>query len=374
MEAPVAKVLVVDDDPLILKMINAFLTSKGYMCFLASNPDEALNIVHQNHIDIAIVDVILGEKSGIDLIQILRKSYPKLPCIVITGFEDEKTARLALDVGAYGYLSKPFSLLELLVNIEGNIRRRRLEDLRDNYEDNLQKTISEKTEGLRTSLDLQHKIIEGIVKAIGEVVEVRDPYTAGHQRRVASLAMSIAQVLGLPQETINAVYLSALLHDIGKIAVPAEILTKPSKLDAIEFELVKRHPRVAFKILENIPFPFPIHEIAYQHHERLDGSGYPEGLKGDKIRLEARILAVSDVVEAMMSHRPYRPALGKEAALEEICRNAGKLYDPIVTSACVEAFKSRGFEFRLIEPSWKYWEDNKSEKQSKLSEPCSERL
>ncbi|MEJ5300905.1 MAG: HD domain-containing phosphohydrolase [Thermodesulforhabdaceae bacterium] len=357
MKAPRAKVLVVDDDPVILKVINSFLTPRGYLCFLSSALDEALKIASQNHIDVAVVDVLLGEKSGIDLIRTLGKVYPKLPYIVITGLENEETFSLALDAGAYGYLLKPFSMFELLASIEGALGRHRLEDLKDDYKDNFLKALK-KTESLSVSLDLQNRITEGIIKAIGELVDVRDPYTAGHQYRVAFLARSIAQILGLPEETMNAVYLSALLHDIGKIAVPAAILMKPTKLDAVEFELVKRHPRVAFNILKNIPFTFPIHEIVHQHHERLNGSGYPEGLKGDKIRLEARILAVSDVVEAMMTHRPYRPALGEEAALDEICSNKEKLYDPDVVSACIELFTSHGFKFlRHQESSWKYWKD-----------------
>jgi putative nucleotidyltransferase with HDIG domain len=365
-EAPVAKVLVVDDDPIILNMINAFLTPKGYLCYRASNSKEALKIVDNEPIDIAIIDIHLGEESGIDLIQTLKKNHPKLPCIVITGFEDEATARLALDAGAYGYLAKPFSLLELLVNIEGTLRRQRLEELRDNYQDQLERSVRESTESLRISLDHEHRIVEGVIQAMAEVVEVRDPYTSGHQHRTASLALAISQVLGLPRETTETVYLSALLHDIGKISVPAEILTKPGKLDTVEFELVKRHPQVGFKILQKIPFSFPIDEIVYQHHERLDGSGYPRGLKGNDIRIEARILAVADVVEAMMSHRPYRPALGKEITLKEISSNREKLYDSHVVSACIELFTSQGFLFQEIEPVWAVQESGEKNEQPRL--------
>lgn len=365
-EAPVAKVLVVDDDPIILNMIDAFLTPKGYLCYRASNSKEALKIVDNEPIDIAIIDIHLGEESGIDLIQTLRKNHPKLPCIVITGFEDEARVRLALDAGAYSYLAKPFSLLELLVNIEGTLRRQRLEELRDNYQDQLERSVRECTEGLKISLDHERRIVEGVIRAMAEVVEVRDPYTAGHQHRTASLALAISQILGLPRKTTEAVYLSALLHDIGKIYVPAEILTKPGKLDTVEFELVKRHPQVGSKILQKIPFPFPICEIVYQHHERLDGSGYPRGLKGDEIIIEARILAVADVVEAMTSHRPYRPALGKEAALEEISNKKGKLYDPEAVSACIELFTSKGFLFQEVTPFWYVHENGETNEQPKL--------
>jgi len=359
-------VLVVDDDPIILDMIKVFLTSNGYHYYTASNSKEALKIVDNESIDIAIIDICLGEESGIDLIKTLREYHPKLPCIVITGFEDETTAHLALDVGAYGYLAKPFSLLELLVNIEGTLRRQKLEELRDNYQDQLEKRVSESTKSLRISLDLHRQITEGVIQAMAEVVEVRDPYTAGHQQRTASLALAISQVLGLSKETTEAVYLSALLHDIGKISIPAEILTKPGRLDSVEFELVKRHPQVGFKILQKIPFTLPICEIVYQHHERLDGSGYPRGLKGDDIRIEARILAVADVVEAMMSHRPYRPALGQETAIKEISSNKGKLYDPHVVSTCIELFTSQGFLFQEIKPFRTVQKNGENKEQPRL--------
>lgn len=346
MEAPRATVLVVDDDPFIVEMIKVFLTSKGYLCHKAYTVIDALNIVKEQHIDVALVDVFLGDESGVDLVRKLSESSLRIPCIVITGIEDEKIARLALDAGAYGYLTKPFSMLELLVNIEGVLRRRRLEDFRNRYRDELENTVRERTRHLEIALDAQDKIIKGVVQSISEVVEVRDPYTAGHQYRTASLASAISQMLGLSKEKTEIIFLSALLHDIGKIAVPSEILTKPGRLDSVEFELVKRHPVVGYRILKNIPFPFPIHDIVIQHHERLNGSGYPKGLKGDEILVESKIIAVADVVEAMMSHRPYRPALGLEATLEEISRGKGKLFDPDVVTCCVELFHSHGFMFK----------------------------
>ncbi len=194
------------------------------------------------------------------------------------------------------------------------------------------------------------RALEGAAITLARVVELRDPYTAGHQRRVAALAEAIAKEMGLPSEAIRALRLAALLHDIGKIAVPAEVLNKPGRLDRLEMKLVRRHPWVAYQILKDMPFPYPVAEIVLQHHERLDGSGYPRGLKGEDILPEARILAVADVVEAMISHRPYRPARGLGKALAEIQRGKGTLYDPAAVEACVRLFREEGFKFPAPRP------------------------
>jgi PAS domain S-box-containing protein/putative nucleotidyltransferase with HDIG domain len=188
------------------------------------------------------------------------------------------------------------------------------------------------------------RTVEGAVLAMGHVVETRDPYTAGHERRVAELAVALARELGLEPERLEGLRLAALIHDIGKIAVPAEILAKPGRLSEVEFNLIRQHARAGYEILAAIEFDAPVAEIVLQHHERLSGSGYPAGLAGDEILFEARILAVADVVEAMSSHRPYRPALGMARALEEVRRGAGTDYDPEVAAACLQAVEG-GFAF-----------------------------
>ncbi len=180
-----------------------------------------------------------------------------------------------------------------------------------------------------------YRMLEETVYSLAMAIERRDPYTAGHQKNVAQLAVKISENMGLDKELIHCIYLGALLHDLGKIAIPAEILTKPGKLSREEFALIMTHPRVGYEILKNVEFTGPIKEMVLYHHERLDGSGYPTGIKGDKIPLEARILAVADVVEAISSHRPYRPSLGLEVALEEIKRGRGKLFDKEVVDACL---------------------------------------
>jgi HD-GYP domain-containing protein (c-di-GMP phosphodiesterase class II) len=175
------------------------------------------------------------------------------------------------------------------------------------------------------------------------VVETRDPYTAGHQRRVSDLARAIATEMNLSRGRIDGIRVMGSIHDIGKISVPAEILSKPTKLTDIEFGLIKAHSSAGYDILKEIEFPWPVAEIVLQHHEKLNGFGYPRGLKGNEILPEAKIICVADVVEAMASHRPYRPALGIEKALEEIFQNRGILYDPDVVDACLRLFREKGY-------------------------------
>ena len=176
-------------------------------------------------------------------------------------------------------------------------------------------------------------------------VETRDPYTAGHQRRVADLSRAIARAIGsLTTEQIDGLRMASTIHDIGKISVPAEILSKPKKLTDIEFSLIKVHPQSGYDILKDIDFSWPIARMVLEHHERMDGSGYPNGLTGSDLLLESRILAVADVVESMASHRPYRPALGINAALDEIAKNKGVLYDPEVVDVCLKLFNEKGYK------------------------------
>jgi len=200
-------------------------------------------------------------------------------------------------------------------------------------------------EKLASTLSTLRKAIGGTIQAIVQVVETRDPYTAGHQRRVADLARSIATEMGLPPDTIEGVRVAAVIHDIGKVSVPAEILSKPGKLTQNEFELIKDHAETGYDILKDVEFPWPIAEMIRQHHERLDGSGYPRGLKGDDTLIEARVIALADVVEAIASHRPFRPAHGIEVALDEIKKNRGTLYDPEVVDACLRLFTERKYTF-----------------------------
>jgi HD-GYP domain-containing protein (c-di-GMP phosphodiesterase class II) len=203
--------------------------------------------------------------------------------------------------------------------------------------------LRSRAEQLHSAAQL-HKSLEDAIQAIAATVEMRDPYTAGHQRRVAQLAEAIALKLGLDTERIHGIRLASKVHDVGKIGLPAEILTKPGTLTPVEFNLVKEHSKIGYDILKDAEFPWPIAQMVRSHHERQDGSGYPDGLKGHDILFDARIIGVADVVEAMSSYRPYRPALGKQAALDEILSHRGKRYDAQVVDACCQVM-AEGFEF-----------------------------
>ena len=233
--------------------------------------------------------------------------------------------RLYLSINGAPIFDESGHISEVVFSIDDVTEQRRAEE-----------KISETIEKLRRSID-------DTIRVMAMIVETRDPYTTGHQERVVNLAVAIAEDLNLPPEKINGIRMAGMIHDVGKVQVPAEILSKPGKLSQIEFALIKSHAEVGYDILKSIEFPYPVAQIVYQHHERVDGSGYPQGLKGNEILVEARIIAVADVVEAIASHRPYRPALGIDAALEEISKNGGILYDSEATDACLKLFQEKGY-------------------------------
>jgi len=195
------------------------------------------------------------------------------------------------------------------------------------------------------ALNNMQKALQDSIHAIAYALETRDPYTAGHQRQVAKIATALAREMGLPEMTIEGIHFGSLIHDLGKISIPAEILTRPRRLSNLEMQMMQTHPQAGYDIIIGIDFPWPVAEMILQHHERMDGSGYPNGLKENDILLESRILAVADVVDAMTSHRPYRAGLGIAKALEEIEKNRGTYYDPVVADACLRLFREKGFQF-----------------------------
>jgi len=216
----------------------------------------------------------------------------------------------------------------------------------------LEARVQEQTAELRTSFDMLGRAMEGTIQALATMVEARDRYTAGHQVRVADLACIIARQMGVAESRIPIIRIAALIHDVGKVCVPTEILNKPAPLSPIEFEIVKQHPKAAYDVLSKIEFPWAIADIVLQHHERVDGSGYPSGLRGDQIHLEAQIIGVADVVEAMSSHRPYRAAVGTEQGLEEISKGKGTRFNPAIVDACIHVFHQGEFKFKDVQGGW----------------------
>lgn len=238
------------------------------------------------------------------------------------------------------YADRILGVINLYVR-DGHVRQNNEEEFLTAIADTLAGIIIRKRgeEALKRSIAKMRRTLDGVVNALAVTAEKRDPYTAGHQQRVAHLACAIAKEMRLPADQIDGIRVAATLHDIGKIAVPSEILTKPGQLTELEWGLIRCHPQAGYEILKNIPFTWPVARIVLQHHERMNGSGYPSGLSGEEILLEARILAIADVVEAMASHRPYRPALGIKEALTEISQNSGVLYDSDAVNACLRLFQ-----------------------------------
>jgi HD-GYP domain-containing protein (c-di-GMP phosphodiesterase class II) len=241
-----------------------------------------------------------------------------------------------------------------IIRKTGEIRRLQVfrKEILWNGEKKFQAIYRDITEQKKTEEELQEtlgglrKAFRGTIQVLSATIERRDPYTAGHQKRVADLAQAIGQEMELSKERVEGLSMAGIIHDIGKVAIPAEILSKPGPLSQIEYHLIQSHPEIGHDILKGVDFSWPIAEMVLRHHERMDGSGYPGGLKDEEILLEARILAVADVVEAMASHRPYRSALGIEAALEEIEKNKSLLYDPDAVAACLGLFREKGFNLK----------------------------
>jgi putative two-component system response regulator len=328
-----ARILVVDDDDSFRHMIRDVLQQTGFECEVASSGDEALRVLTTSHVDVVIADIHMPGMSGIELTKQVKDRY-NADVIVLTGFVEDFRYEQIVEIGASDFIQKPVGIDELLIRIKRVVRERTLLSQRDRAETDLQQ-----------SLEMLQRALEGIIHTVAVTVETRDPYTAGHQKRVASLACEIARQMGLGEHVIDGIRMAGVIHDHGKISVPAEILSKPGSLTRLEFGIIQTHPQVGYDILKKIEFPWPVDRMILQHHERTDGSGYPQGLKKDQILLEARIISVADVIEAMAYHRPYRPALGIDEALNEIRKNSGVIYDREVVDACLAIFEKGRFEF-----------------------------
>jgi PAS domain S-box-containing protein len=468
-------ILVVDDQPQSLELLEAYLVPQGYEIVKAANGEEALVKLAGDQIDLILLDVMMPGMDGFEVIRRVRQdnTHRLLPIILVTALQGPKERVKGIEAGCDDFISKPFDEMELLARVQSLLKVKAYNDLMSNYQKELESEVAGRTEELNHAFLFQqrlidalpvpifykdsegrylgcnssfekffgqkreqtigksiyelfpkeiadkyheknlallqnpglqiyessikdtsgvvHKVIfhqatfpnmdgsvggligailditerkqaeedlqrtlESLRRAFGTVIQVmvstvesRDPYTAGHQIRSADLARAIATEMGLPQEKMNGIRMAASIHDIGKLSIPAEILSKPTKLTNIEFSLIKEHSRSGYEMLKDVESPWPLAQIVYQHHERMDGSGYPRNLKGDDILMEARIMAVADVVESMASHRPYRPALGIEAALDEIEKNRGTLYDNAVVDACLRLFREKGYSLVL---------------------------
>ncbi len=325
-------VVVADDHKASRRMIAHILNSEGLQVKEAENGRQVLHLFLTEQPDMVLLDIVMPVMDGLEACRKIKEltGGKLVPVLMVTAKDEGGIMEQAYQAGASDFVTKPINKEELRHRVRRLLYLRKLEREREKAELQL----------------LESR--EGIIRGMGKMIEKRDPYTAGHQRRVAALAVSIAREMGLEKERIEGLRLASLIHDIGKIAIPAEILTKPGKLSEIEFSMMKMHPQVGSEILGETYFPWPIARIIAQHHEKIDGSGYPSGLKDHEILLEAKILCVADVVEAINSHRPYRPALGMEEALGEIDRQKGCCYDPDVTKACLYLFWGKGLRLEQL--------------------------
>ena len=356
-------ILIIDDEDSILNAFKRILADGDYEVHTASSGLEGLNKLHtaQRPYSLIISDQGMPVMSGVQFFTQAKDIFPDAIRILLTGYADTDAAIDAINKGeVHLHVTKPWHEEELLLYIKQSLSKveilqenKRLIELIKNKNDELlelKETLEKRTrdktddllaqtEKLKESYKKSQIILDGIVKTLSKIVETRDPYTSGHEEQVAKIACKIAKEMKLSEEQIAAIHVAATLHDIGKISVPSEILTKPGRLSDLEREMIKTHCKVARDIIINIEFPYPVAEIIFQHHERMDGSGYPRGLKGDKIAIEARIIGAADVIDAMGSYRPYRPALGVDAAIEEIVKFKGITYDPAVVDACLKIYK-----------------------------------
>lgn len=332
-------VLIVDDNATNIDVLVGTL-KETYRLGIAKRGENALSYAAKHHPNLILLDIMMPEMDGYEVCARL-KSNPdteSIPLIFITAKSETADKTKAFAMGAVDYITKPFHAAELRARVQTHIALEEMKSRLLTQNALLEQMVQKKTNELS-------KMLQASIQSMALMAEIRDPYTAGHQQRVAQLASAIATAMGLSSGVIEGIRIAGILHDVGKIRTPVSILNRTGHLLNAEKEVIKIHPQISFEILKNIPFPWPVAQMVFQHHERLDGSGYPLGLKGDAMLLEAKILAVADVTEATSSFRPYRPAQGIEIAFDELRKGRGTLYDSEVVDACLDLFNSNKFQF-----------------------------
>jgi putative two-component system response regulator len=325
---PKHRILVVDDEEYLRRLMSRQLILDGYECTTAACGEEAWDLLERAEYSLIVLDITMPGMSGLEFLEKVRHSRPDIAVIMVTGVDDRHTAIRALQLGAYGYIVKPFEANELAINIVNALERRRLVMAGQCHERELEQKVSERTAEVRAA---QEETTLRLLSA----TEYRDEETGAHVRRIGLYAWQIAQQLGWRGRELEDIRLAAPMHDIGKVGVPDGILQRPGKLTAEEFDFIKRHTIIGVKILAgaNSPLLRMAGDIAMSHHEKWDGSGYPEGLAGEAIPLSARIVAVADVYDAMTHDRVYHRAIPEAQTLEVMREGRGKHFDPTVFDA-----------------------------------------
>ena len=345
------RILIVDDEEAIREVVSSLLEAQGYHCSAVSNGREALGWLKNMSCDLVLTDMVMPEMGGIELLGHLRDLDPDLPVIMVTATHDISTAIDAIRRGAYDYILKPFEKNQLFMSVGRAIEHRRVILENIDYQSNLEKLVEKRTAELRGALSQIEESYDQTLQALGRALDLKDAETQGHCERVTSFTIAIAKAMNIGPAMLPQIARAAFLHDIGKMAIPDRILLKPGPLNDEERAVMRTHCDVGYNMLIQIPFLREAAEIVLSHQEYYDGSGYPRGLRGEEIPLGARIFAVADALDAMMSDRPYRKALPMDHARKEIKRCSGTQFDPKV----VETFLS------LDDSLWKKLRENARE-------------
>ncbi len=337
MEEAKGKILVVDDESYVRDIISRKLGAEGYACEQAENAEKALSMISQGEYECVLSDINMPGMDGIELLRNIRVADRDVAVIMVTGAPDLDGALEAMRLGAHDHLSKPLNLDHLSLTVDRAIEKKRLVEENREYQRDLESKVEERTKQLYDANEELRKLFMGSIKALAQALEAKDEYTQGHSERVSEIAVGISKYLSLNEVEIQDIWLAGLLHDIGKIGVRESVLNKPGKLNADEWASIQRHPVVAERILCPIEELSAVISMVRNHHERFDGSGYPDGLRGGNIPLGARILSVADAYDALTSRRPYRKALSVKEALRVLEDASGTQFDPVIVRAFVSS-------------------------------------
>ena len=325
------RILVVDDEEAIREIVASMLTTAGYACKQAGSGMEALAILTSGEeFELMLSDLMMADLDGIGLLERTKEKYPDMPVVMVTAVHDISVALAAIRNGAYDYLLKPFEREQLLNMVSRALENRRLKVENRTYQTNLESLVANRTEQLQATVRELERSYDITLQALGDALDLKDRETEGHSRRVTAFTMAIARAMGLPGEAVATIARGAFLHDIGKMAIPDDILRKPGSLSPEEQVVMREHCARGYNMLRKIPFLAGAAEIVFCHQEHYDGNGYPNRLAGREIPIGARIFAVADTLDAITSDRPYRKARGFDLAREEILRCSGTQFDPAV--------------------------------------------
>ena len=341
-----AQVLIVDDEEAIREVVSTLLQTQGYICSAVGNGRQAVEHLEANSADLVLSDMLMPEMDGLQLLSWLRAHDPEIPMIMVTAMHDVSTALESIRCGAYDYILKPFEKDQLFLSVRRALEHRRLLLENRNYQRNLEQLVEQRTGQLTKALSELEQSYDATLEALGGALDLKDSETVGHCKRVTAFTMAMAKAMNLPLETLPPIARAAFLHDIGKMAIPDRILQKPGPLDDDERKIMRTHCEIGYKMLLRIPFLREAAEIVLSHQEYYDGSGYPRGLRGEQIPLGARIFAVADAVDAMLSDRPYRKALSVNYARQEVKHCCGTQFDPKVVEVFLALPESIWMELR----------------------------